>query len=128
LCGECCYGEGGIYVAEDEVARIADFMGRAADRFLDLFCDTRNGRLYLKTGLDNYCIFFRKEKMCLIHPVKPGRCIQWPFFEAIVEDEDNWDLAKEACPGIRRDCTHDAFVKEAARAGFPPAARGPRGK
>ena len=52
LCGECCYGEGGIPVAEGEAARIAGFLGRPADRFLDLFCETRNGRLYLRTGPD----------------------------------------------------------------------------
>jgi hypothetical protein len=123
LCGECCYGEGGISVAEEEVARIAGFLGRPADRFLDLFCETRNGRLCLKTGPDNWCIFFDKEAMCLIHPVKPARCARWPFFEAIVGDEDNLDLAKGACPGIRRDCTHGEFVREAVEAGFPPAER-----
>jgi len=64
--------------------------------------------------------------MCRIHPVKPVRCIQWPFFEAIVGDQDNLDPAKEACPGIRRDCSHGEFVREAALAGFPPVPPGVR--
>ncbi|MBW1787013.1 MAG: YkgJ family cysteine cluster protein [Deltaproteobacteria bacterium] len=124
LCGQCCYGEGGIYVTPEEIDRIAEFLGRTPAGFLSESCEDRNSRTYLRTGADNYCFFFDKEKMCLIHPVKPARCIRWPYFNAIVADRDNWELAKEACPGINPDCTHEQFVREAEAAGFPAEKKG----
>ena len=113
ICGECCYGEGGISVEEEEIKRIADFLGQGRDQFVLGSCEKRHGRLYLKTGSDGFCLYFSQEKGCLIHPVKPDRCSLWPFFPAIVRDKDNWELAKEACPGINPDCSFEEFVRQA---------------
>ena len=112
MCGECCYGEGGIFLEAGEADRIAGFLGLSRDAFISRFCEERHGRLGLSTGPDNFCIFFDREKMCLIHPVKPGRCSLWPFYPAIVNDKENWELAKEACPGINPDCPFDEFVRQ----------------
>ena len=114
-CGTCCYGKGGITVNEKETENIADFLNIQPDVFVEKYCETRNNKLYIRTGKDNYCIFFHKEKMCLIHPVKPDICALWPFFPANVEDKHAWDLAKEACPGINPDCTFEEFVKQSKR-------------
>ena len=112
-CGECCFGEGGVFVGEEEKRRIADFLDIPADKFVSQFCEERNGRLYIRTGKDGFCLYYDKEKSCLIHPVKPDRCSLWPFFPAIVNDKENWELAKEACPGINPDCSYEEFVRQA---------------
>jgi Fe-S-cluster containining protein len=112
MCGECCYGQGGIYLEDGEADKVAEFLGVDLSHFLSNFCETRNHRLYLKTGSNHFCIFFDPEKSCLIHSVKPQRCALWPFFPAIVAEEQNWEMAKDACPGIHRDCSFDDFVKQ----------------
>jgi Fe-S-cluster containining protein len=114
-CGECCYGEGGIFLEEGEVERISDFLKLTAEVFISTACEGRHGKLYLRTGTDGFCIYFDSKESCLIHPVKPLRCSLWPFFPAIVNDKDNWELAKEACPGINPDGSFEEFVSQAKK-------------
>ena len=110
MCGECCYGEGGIFVLDWEKEKIARFLKINITGFLREFCQERNGQTYLKAGEDNFCIFFNREiKGCGIHPVKPGRCELWPYFPANVNDRDTWEMAKTACRGINRDCSFEDF-------------------
>ncbi len=112
MCGNCCYGEGGIFLEQKEMENIAGFLETSIDSFLSRFCEKKLGRYQLKTGQDRFCVFFTKEKNCLVHPVKPKRCYLWPFTPAIVSDKENWDLAKDACPGINPDCSFDTFVRQ----------------
>jgi Fe-S-cluster containining protein len=100
-------------VQKDEIERIADFLGIDSASFVSRFCDEKNGRFSIKSGKDQHCIFFDKEKQCLIHPVKPLPCALWPFYPALLKDPDNWESAKDACPGINPDCSFDDFVKQA---------------
>ena len=112
MCGQCCYGNGGIRVSEEEIARISDFLSIDPDEFRIKYCELRNRELMLVAGEDCYCVFFDSEKQCLIHRVKPDICYLWPFYEANLNDEYNWDLAKDACPGINPDATFEEFVKQ----------------
>ena len=114
-CGECCYGEGGIYVGEEEVKRISDFLGVSPEIFVSRFCEKRHGRLYIRTGQDGFCLYYDKEKSCLIHPVKPEICMLWPYYPAIVNDEETWEMTKNACRCINRDCPFEEFVRQARR-------------
>ena len=69
-------------------------------------------RVYLGTGPDGFCVFFDQEKACLIHTVKPDICSLWPFYPANVKDEETWELAKDACPGINPECSFEEFVRQ----------------
>jgi len=112
MCGDCCYGEGGIFLEEGEEKRIARFLGIRASDFLVRYCETRNHRTYLATGDDHFCIFYEKGRGCRIHPVKPARCALWPYFPANVNDREAWEEAKDACRGINRECSFEEFVRE----------------
>ncbi len=112
MCGECCYGEGGIFLQEGEAERISRFLEMDIKTFGEQYCEEKNGKVYLKTGADGYCIFYAKDKGCLIHPVKPKRCADWPFYRANMEDPDTWNLAKQACPGINPNCSFEEFVRQ----------------
>jgi Fe-S-cluster containining protein len=112
MCGTCCFGEGGILVEADAVEKIADFLGIATESFLSSYCETRNRKTYIKTGPDGYCIFFDSKKSCLIHPVKPRPCSLWPYYPALLEDEENWEMAKDGCPGLNPDASFRDFVRE----------------
>ena len=113
MCGECCYGEGGIFVEKDEIRKIAHYLGITQKALLSRFCEEKYGRISVKTGPDKFCIFFDKITHCLIHPVKPKPCSLWPFYPAIVSDRENWEMAKDACPGINKDCTFEEFISQA---------------
>jgi Fe-S-cluster containining protein len=115
ICGYCCYGEGGILLQPEDVKAISRFLKIKNEDFVSQYCEKRNGRLYIRTGETDFCIFYDKEKKCLVHPVKPKPCSLWPFFEANVRDKDNWELAKDACPGINPDCSFEDFVKQSKK-------------
>jgi len=117
-CGDCCYGEGGIRLNGAEAEIIAGFLGMPPESFIRRFCEKRNGKLSIKTGNHGYCIFYDHQKKCLIQPVKPGPCALWPFYPALLRDKDNWDLAKEACPGINPDCPFEEFVRQGRKIGL----------
>jgi Fe-S-cluster containining protein len=112
MCGTCCYGKGGIFVKADEIQRIAHFLGMKPASFVVQYCDEKGGRFSIKAGLNKYCIFYDKEKSCLIHPVKPSPCTLWPFYPANLKDAFNWEMAKDACPGINPDCSFEDFVRQ----------------
>jgi len=113
MCGTCCYGEGGIFVQGKEIEAIAGFLGITPESFVSEFCRKKGRRFSINTGPDKFCIFFDKEKGCLIHPAKPKICISWPFYKALLSDIDNWDMAKDACPGINPDCSFEEFLRQA---------------
>ena len=112
MCGKCCYGKGGIKVSNSEIERISEFLNMTRESFKSKFCEFRNGHLTIKAGDDGFCAFFDREKTCLVHEVKPEICFLWPFYEANLNDEFNWQLAKDACPGINPDFTHGEFIKQ----------------
>ena len=116
MCGDCCFGEGGIFMDEKEQKRIAAFLEISADDFLSRFCEERNGCIYVKTGEDNFCIFYQRGKGCAIHLVKPARCSLWPYYNANINDEETWDMAKWACRGINRECSFEEFVRQSKTA------------
>jgi Fe-S-cluster containining protein len=113
MCGECCYGEGGININEEEIKRISGFLGLTAEALLDRYCYYRNNKVSIKSGPDGFCIFFDKNTNCRIHTVKPEICSLWPFFPALRKYRSAWKLAQEACPGINSECSHEEFVKQA---------------
>ena len=115
MCGECCYGKGGIFVKKHEIENIACFLGIETKDFISRYCETTHNRFHIKTGEDGYCIFLVKGAGCLIHPVKPEICSLWPFYPAIIKDIDNWKMAQDACPGINPGCPFDEFVKQAKK-------------
>ena len=112
MCGQCCYGKGGIIVSDIEAARIAGFLDIGLEEFKSKYTEVRNNQRMLEVGEDGFCVFFDKEKQCLIHTVKPDICYLWPFYDANMNDEYSWDMAKDACPGINPDATFEEFVKQ----------------
>ncbi|MDZ7699508.1 MAG: YkgJ family cysteine cluster protein [Deltaproteobacteria bacterium] len=121
MCGECCYGEGGIYLSRNEQERLARFLSISREDLFSGYLEERNGRVYIRVGADNFCIFYRKGVGCTIHPVKPERCALWPYYPANITDEDTWVLAKLACRGLNRECAFDDFVREARSATSYPS-------
>jgi Fe-S-cluster containining protein len=111
-CGMCCYGEGGIRVESAEIEKIARFLALPPDDFIQEYCREKSGRLYIVSKADGSCVFYDPGKNCLIHPVKPRPCSLWPFYPALLKEKENWEMAKDACPGINENCSFDDFVRQ----------------
>ena len=96
-CGACCrIPDGIVRVSEDEISRIAAFLGMTEDEFVANETDIAPDRkgLILKSRADDSCVWLAEDNRCRIHPVKPDKCRTFPY------DWVNPD-SHEVCPGLR---------------------------
>ncbi|MBG0777622.1 MAG: YkgJ family cysteine cluster protein [Desulfovibrionaceae bacterium] len=110
MCGHCCLGEGGIVMSPLDRARLAAHLGLAPEDFLARYARRSDGKTYLRTGEDGYCVFFREG--CSVHRAKPDICRAWPFFRGNLVDEASWEMAQDFCPGINPAAGHAEFVRQ----------------
>lgn len=101
LCGDCCKGYGGTYVSDEDIAAIGAFLHVEAAEVVRRYCRRSGRRWLLGQGSHGYCLFW--QRVCTIHPVKPGMCRRWPFIESVVRDPHNWVIMAGLCPGMRSD-------------------------
>ncbi|MFH1136453.1 MAG: YkgJ family cysteine cluster protein [Pseudomonadota bacterium] len=100
-CGVCCRGEGGIYLPPEDAAGPAGLLGIAVPEFIETYTTPQYGLLALRTDAEGFCLFHDQESHhCRIHPVKPRMCRDWPFFWGPLNDQQGFEDAKNACPGI----------------------------
>lgn len=96
--GKCCIGESGyIFLEKSEMEQIAAFLGMDFDDFTKKFVRQIGDKYSLtekihKSGFA--CVFFDDEKQCLIYPVRPKQCRDFPF----------WDMFKNNPQGAFREC------------------------
>ncbi|MGQ9688999.1 MAG: YkgJ family cysteine cluster protein [Desulfobaccales bacterium] len=110
-CGDCCRGEKGILVTPEEVEAMAVYLGLpVADFTARYLVDTPLGPQL--ASADGVCIM-QAESLCRVHPVKPRICREWPFLKALLENADEFEAAKGACPGLAADAVHEEFVRAA---------------
>ncbi|HHP7235896.1 MAG TPA: YkgJ family cysteine cluster protein [Desulfobacterales bacterium] len=108
MCGDCCHGYGGTVVSQEDVARIAGFLGLERDGFHERFCARSGSKTILIQNADGDCIFYQKG--CTIHPVKPRMCRQWPYLSAVLADVRNWRAMADVCPGMRTDVSDAEII------------------
>ncbi len=111
-CGECCKGYGGTFVTEKEINAIVDYLNIDPERFVDNYCQVSGGKPVLAQSGNAYCVFW--DGLCMIHPVKPRMCREWPFIKSVLVDINNWHIMAALCPGIRTDFP-DSVIKECVR-------------
>lgn len=105
-CTACCKWPGDVRVEEDEVEKIADFLGMEVAVFLEEFTRLRTNRSGLSLiEKDNHeCIMLEGEN-CRINPVKPEQCRGFP---------NQWNF-----PGWRDVCqAKEMPIEEARERGF----------
>jgi Fe-S-cluster containining protein len=118
-CGGCCSGpgEGYIWVARREIELIAEFLEMSA-------AELRRGylkRVGLRTTIIEHdqtrdCIFLREAhgpigiegaKKCVIYPVRPSQCRNWPFWPGNLASAKAWNQATRKCLGVNRGKFHN---------------------
>jgi Fe-S-cluster containining protein len=113
--GYCCTGEPGcIWVNEQEISKIADYLGEDISGFISRYL-SRIGRRFIikevKIAGSFHCLFFDKETgKCAIYDVRPAQCKTFPFWEYF---RDNPEEAVKECPGVRKTPATNSGLKPA---------------
>lgn len=114
-CGHCCQGEGGIVLTEHDRERLAAHLGLAVAEMLSAYAEAAGEKLRLRCGPDGYCVFYKQDCGCGVHPGRPDICRAWPYFRGNLVDADSWEMIQSDCPGVERAAGHAGFVDEGLR-------------
>jgi len=108
-CGHCCHGVATVSLTPEEQTRVAEFLGLTKEELFQKYLIYNGNRVEMKI-VDGHCIFYGKDNLCKIHPVKPFHCRRWPLHPSILNDENAWLAIKADCPGFRKDATYEEVV------------------
>ena len=101
-CGECCRGKGGVWLSLSEVPLASRFLGLEEPEFQERFLARRPSRggeeIFEVVTSGGRCALYRDG--CLIHPVKPKACREWPFFPRVLSGREGFLEAASHCPGL----------------------------
>ncbi len=98
-CTRCCEVYGFVYITEDDLRRIAAYLGLTAKAFEKKYVVRYKRLLRLRKPRKAQCHFLI-EGGCSVHPVKPVQCRLYPFWPELVEQRANWEAERRMCPGI----------------------------
>jgi len=100
-CGNCCTGApGAVWVDDQEIQAIADYLGRPVGEIRLLQTRPLQGKTSLTEYSNGDCTFFDPHgRGCTIYPVRPGQCRTWPFWNSSLSSEEAWKSIQSSCPG-----------------------------
>lgn len=103
-CGACCTGVPGyVWVTEEELERIAEYIGLDVAETRRRFTRTIRRRRTLTEQPNGDCVFYDREtRACTIYPVRPVQCQTWPFWPNNVSTPQAWAETCQTCPGAGR--------------------------
>jgi uncharacterized protein len=98
-CTACCEQKGFVYLTEDDIPRIAQFLGMTPASFERRYVYRTRKRRRLRVPSDSQCSFLR-DGGCSIHEVKPTQCRIFPYWPELLESRRKWLTTAKYCPGI----------------------------
>jgi len=121
-CGQCCAGpeEGYVWVTDEEVAKIAKFLGLDEQIMRDAYVRRVGRRFSLRERMPSRdCVFLGRDeqgrRICEIYPVRPTQCRTWPYWPGNLRCPEDWCRAARRCPGINLGRLYDFNEIEALR-------------
>lgn len=101
-CGKCCTGAPGIvFVSEDEISSMAEFLKIPRDLFKRKYLRKRENRYALvEKKSKNFDCIFLEGKQCSVYSVRPVQCRTFPWWKENLRTEESWKIAAEYCEGI----------------------------
>lgn len=99
-CGQCCTGAPGyVWMSEDEIAKMAAYLGEKVNEFRKVYTHKARGSISLREKANGDCVFWEAGKGCTVYPVRPAQCRTWPFWESNLASEADWERTEGHCPG-----------------------------
>ena len=101
-CTNCCEQQGFVYLTEEDLGRIADYVGMTVTEFERRHVYRTKHLLRLRVPRHQQCHFLR-EGGCSIHAVKPVQCRLFPFWPELMDGKNakrEWKKTAGWCPGI----------------------------
>lgn len=105
-CGFCCHGETTVSLDMDDQQRMITFLQIPEDQVRSTYWRVTDGQVQMKIK-DGHCIFYNDG--CTVHPGRPKRCAQWPLHPAMLNDESNFLIIADSCPGIKKELSFPEF-------------------
>ena len=98
-CTNCCTQSGHVYLTEEDIGRIAGYLGMGREEFETRYVTRKEEHPRLKMRLAEDC-YFLVEGGCRIHPVKPMQCQVFPYWPENVGTRRTWHRLRKYCPGV----------------------------
>ena len=105
-CGFCCHGETTVSLDDDDQQRMIAVLAKPGDEVAERFWRITGSIVQMKT-VQGHCIFY--DDGCTVYHGRPWRCKQWPLIPALLEDENNFLIIRESCPGINKELSYQEF-------------------
>lgn len=100
-CGKCCSGgPGAVWVAKDEIKKIAEYLNLSVEDFRQKYVHRLFGRDSLKDAPSGKECIFLKGKFCTIYEVRPVQCQTYPWWPGIMRSPELWQDEAKWCEGI----------------------------
>jgi Fe-S-cluster containining protein len=101
-CGKCCTGfPGYVWVDEDEIQKMAEFLGISIDLFKRKYTRQRDNRYALiELPSRNFDCIFLQDKQCRVYAVRPRQCRTFPFWKEHLKSKTSWEHVATQCEGI----------------------------
>ena len=100
-CTACCEVEGQVHITQEDLQRIASYLGMTPADFEQQYVFRTRYLLRLRKPRHAQCHFL-KDGGCSIHSVKPVQCRLFPFWPELVENRREWNRTAKRCPGIHK--------------------------
>ncbi|MEZ5978154.1 MAG: YkgJ family cysteine cluster protein [Planctomycetota bacterium] len=123
-CGNCCtHGDGHVWLAPGEDARLAAVLGLELDAFrrrhVRTVVDPRSGELREALREEpegsGRCALLEGANQCTAYTARPEHCRTFPYWPSVLDDADGFERAREVCPGIRPEVDDAARERAFAR-------------
>lgn len=100
-CGNCCTCSGYVFIFQKDIDLILKKTNYTKEDLEKRFLSKMDDYLVLRDQANGACIFWDDTiKGCKIYQARPTQCRTYPFWNAVMSDEESWENNKESCPGV----------------------------
>lgn len=111
-CGFCCHGETTVSLDQEDQRRMIEALDLGGEEVVSRYWRVNGSTVQMKT-IGGRCIFY--DRGCSVYQGRPWRCAQWPLVPALLDDENNFLIIRDSCPGINKELGYLEFRKILAR-------------
>ncbi|MGL4348376.1 MAG: YkgJ family cysteine cluster protein [Chlamydiales bacterium] len=100
-CGDCCSGTPGfVWLNQEDLERFSQHFQISVEAFLRKYTRRIGLRISLLEDTSSFDCIFLKNRKCSVYTSRPAQCRSYPFWSAILESKDHWDIENTYCEGI----------------------------